>query len=115
MERESVLQKYSTGGAVSYIETYNMQKNIPAVVNLLKHFYETIVYAEINTESDVCGKCKHEGVMQLDKKTMKWTCPNCGNMDQATLSVVRRTCGYLGETDWTDGRKLDIVNRVKHI
>lgn len=115
MEREAVLQKYSTGGAVSYVETYNMQKNIPAVVNLLKHFYETIIYAEINTESDVCGKCKYEGVMQLDKKTMKWVCPNCGNMDQATLSVVRRTCGYLGETDWTDGRKLDIINRVKHI
>lgn len=115
MNREAVLQKYSTGGAVSYVETYNMQKNIPAVVKLIRHFYETIVYAEINTESDVCGKCKHEGVMELDKKTMKWKCPACGNMDQATLSVVRRTCGYLGETDWTDGRKHDIVNRVKHI
>ena len=112
---EAKLQNYSTGGAVSYVETYNMQKNVDAVIQLIQHIYETIIYAEINFESDVCGKCKYEGVMENDPETLEWVCPNCGNRDQSTLSVVRRTCGYLGETEWTDGRKLDILNRVKHL
>ena len=115
LDLEAKLQNYSTGGAVSYVETYNMQKNVDAVIQLIQHIYETIIYAEINFESDVCGKCKYEGVMDNDPETLEWVCPNCGNRDQSTLSVVRRTCGYLGETEWTDGRKLDILNRVKHL
>ena len=112
---ESKLQKYSTGGAISYVETVNMQKNVDAVLDIVKHIYETIMYAEINFESDVCGKCKYSGTMDNDPVTLNWVCPQCGNDDQETLSVVRRTCGYLGETEWTDGRKLDILNRVKHL
>ena len=115
LEIESKLQQYSTGGAVSYIETCNMSKNPEAGMAVVKDIYEKIMYAEINFEADVCGKCKYEGVMSNDPTTLKWFCPNCGNDDQTTLSVVRRTCGYLGETDWSDGRKLDILNRVKHI
>ena len=112
---ESKLQNYSTGGAVSYIETYNMKKNVPAIINVMQFMYENIIYAEVNSESDVCGCCGYEGTMQMDMETLQWYCPNCGNKDQASLSVVRRTCGYLGETYWTDGRKLDIINRVKHL
>lgn len=112
---ESELQKYSTGGAVSYVETHNMQKNTKALLEIIQYIYETIMYAEINFESDVCGKCKFTGVMDNDAKTLDWVCPQCGNRDQNTLSVVRRTCGYLSETIWTKGRKLDIINRVKHI
>lgn len=115
LEFESKLQQYSTGGAVSYVETVNMQKNVDAVLEIVKHIYETIMYAEINFESDVCGKCKYSGTMDNDPVTLNWVCPQCGNDDQETLSVVRRTCGYLGETEWTDGRKLDILNRVKHL
>lgn len=115
LEFESKLQQYSTGGAVSYVETVNMQKNVDAVLEIVKHIYETIMYAEINFESDVCGKCKYSGTMDNDPVTLNWICPQCGNDDQETLSVVRRTCGYLGETEWTDGRKLDILNRVKHL
>lgn len=112
---ESELQKYSTGGAVSYIETYNMQKNTEALLQVIQYIYETIIYAEINFESDVCGKCKYTGVMDCDSETLDWVCPNCGNREQETLSVVRRTCGYLSETMWNKGRKLDIINRVKHL
>lgn len=112
---ESKLQKYSTGGAVSYIETCNMQKNPDASMQIIKHIYNNIMYAELNFESDVCGKCRYEGVMFNNPSNLKWQCPQCGNDDQQSLSVVRRTCGYLGETEWTDGRKLDILNRVKHI
>lgn len=112
---ESGLQKYSTGGAVSYVETHNMQKNTDAILKVVQYIYETIMYAEINFESDVCGVCKYSGVMDSDPDTLDWVCPQCGNRDQKTLSVVRRTCGYLSETTWTKGRKLDILNRVKHL
>ena len=112
---EAKLQRYSTGGAVSYIETCNMHHNTEALLEVIKHMYDTIIYAEINFESDVCGKCQHTGTMDYDKETGLWVCPNCGNNDQLTLSVVRRTCGYLGETFWAEGRVLDIINRVKHI
>lgn len=112
---ESKLQRYSTGGAISYIETNPMHDNVEAVLKLYEHMYETIIYAEINFESDVCGVCKYSGVMDNDPETLDWVCPVCGNRDQSKLSVVRRTCGYLGETTWTKGRKLDILNRVKHL
>jgi ribonucleoside-triphosphate reductase len=115
LEVESILQAYSTGGAVSYIETYNMHKNLEALLQIVQYMYETIIYAEVNFESDVCGQCKYTGTMDNDPKTLEWVCPQCGNRDQNTLSVVRRTCGYLGETIWTEGRKLDILNRVKHL
>lgn len=112
---EGELQKYSTGGAVSYVETYNMSKNQEALLQVVQYMYETIMYAEVNFESDVCGECGYSGVMDNDPKTLEWVCPNCGNRNQDTLSVVRRTCGYLAETKWTPGRLLDILNRVKHL
>lgn len=115
LKLEGALQKYSTGGAVSYVETYNLSNNIPAVLKLIQVMYDEIMYAEINFEYDICGECKYEGVMDNDHDTLKWVCPQCGNNDQKTLSVVRRTCGYLGENEWTEARLRDILNRVKHI
>ena len=112
---EGALQRYSTGGAVSYVETHPLHNNVGAVLKLYEHMYETIIYSEINFESDVCGVCKYSGIMDNDPETLDWVCPVCGNRDQTKLSVVRRTCGYLGETTWTKGRKLDILNRIKHL
>ena len=112
---ESELMEYSTGGAVSYIEVNDLRNNIPAILEVFKHMYDTIIYSEINFESDVCGVCKYTGAMHADEKTLDWYCPQCGNNDQNSLSVIRRTCGYLGETIWSEGRKKDILNRVKHL
>ena len=115
LEIEGKLQNYSTGGAVSYVETYNMQKNPEALIQLVQFMYENIIYAEINFESDICGNCGYSGTMDNDPETLEWVCPQCGNRDQDSLSVVRRTCVYLGETKWTKGRLMDILNRVKHL
>lgn len=112
---EGELQKYSTGGNVSYVEVYNMEKNLDALEQIIDFMYDNNVYAEINSESDVCGVCKYTGAMENDPNTLNWVCPQCGNDNQDKLSVVRRTCGYLGETTWSKGRKLDILNRVKHL
>lgn len=89
---ESEFQKHSTGGAISYIETPNMQKNIPAVLEIIKYIYENIMYAEINTKSDYCQECGYTGEILIDE-TMNWYCPNCGNRDQTKMNVARRTCG----------------------
>lgn len=115
LELEGTLQDHSLGGVVSYVETYNMSKNLKALEQLINFMYIHNIYAEINFESDVCGKCHYNGVMEYDLDNDIWICPQCHNDDQSKLSVVRRTCGYLGENQWTKGRVLDILNRVKHL
>lgn len=94
---ESQFQSLSTGGAISYCETPNLQNNIPAVMEVIKFIYDNIMYAEINTKSDYCQVCGYDGEIQIvtDKGTGKlvWECPNCGNRDENKLNVARRTCG----------------------
>jgi ribonucleoside-triphosphate reductase len=115
LQLEGKLQRESLGGCVSYIETYNMSKNLKALEQVVDYIYDNDTYAEINFESDVCGKCGYNGVMEYNLNNEKWICPQCGNDNQNKLSVVRRVCGYLGENRWSKGRILDILNRVKHI
>ena len=115
---ESQFQELSPGGAVSYVEVPNMESNIPAVMTLLKHIYDNIMYAELNTKSDCCQKCGYTGEIQIvtdsDNKLV-WQCPNCGNKDQATMNVARRTCGYIGTQYWNQGRTQEIKERVLHL
>ena len=92
---ESQLQELSTGGNVSYVEVYNMEKNLEALEEVINFMYDNNIYAEINSESDVCGICHYTGAMEYDKETLDWVCPNCGNRDQEKLSVVRRSCGLI--------------------
>ena len=115
LELEGKFQSMSLGGCVSYVETYNMEKNLEALEQVVDFIYDNCIYAEFNFESDTCGKCLYSGVMQYDLDNDLWVCPQCGNNDQSKLSVVRRTCGYLGENVWSKGRILDILNRVKHL
>ncbi len=115
---ESEFQELSPGGAVSYVEVPNMENNIPAVMTLLKHIYNNIMYAELNTKSDFCQKCGYTGEIQIatdqDGKLV-WECPNCKNRDQATMNVARRTCGYIGTQYWNQGRTQEIKERVLHL
>lgn len=45
---EAQLQPLSPGGAISYIETPNMENNIEAVLTVIQYMYDKIMYAEIN-------------------------------------------------------------------
>ena len=111
---EATLQDHSLGGAVSYCETYSMQKNPEALLQVVQHIYENIMYGEINFESDTCGVCGLKGVKE--DVNGKWTCPQCGNNDIKQMSVCRRVCGYLSDDGtWNEGRTQDIINRVKHL
>ena len=114
---ESEFQELSPGGAISYVEVPNLQNNIPAVLALMTHIYETILYAELNTKSDYCQACGYDGEIGIVEEGGKliWECPNCGNRDQWTLNVCRRTCGYLGTQFWNQGRTAEIKDRVMHL
>lgn len=111
---ESQFHAISSGGAISYIETPNMGKNIDAVLNLIQFMYENVQYAEFNTKLDYCQVCNYDGEILFDKDK-GWYCPNCGNTDTDRMNIVRRTCGYLGENLWNEGRTEEITHRVMHI
>lgn len=115
---EAEFQKMSPGGAISYIEVPDMQKNIPAVLSVMKFIYENIMYAELNTKSDYCEVCGYDGEIAIKKDAsdkLVWECPNCGNRDQNRLFVTRRTCGYIGTQFWNQGRTQEIKDRVLHL
>ncbi|MDO5154663.1 MAG: anaerobic ribonucleoside-triphosphate reductase [Eubacteriales bacterium] len=115
---ESQFQKLSPGGAVSYVEVPNMQNNIDAVIAVMQHIYDNIMYAELNTKSDYCQKCGYDGEIKVSKSEngkLVWVCPNCGNHDQDTMNVARRTCGYIGTQFWNQGRTQEIQERVLHL
>ena len=111
---ESEFQKLSPGGAISYVETPNLQNNLEVVIQLIKFIYDNIMYAELNTKSDYCQKCGYDGEILIDEN-LEWYCPNCGNRDHNTLNVARRTCGYIGSNFWNKGRTQEIKERVLHI
>ncbi|MDD5998301.1 MAG: anaerobic ribonucleoside-triphosphate reductase [Lachnospiraceae bacterium] len=115
---EAKFQELSPGGAVSYVEVPNMQNNIDAVLSVMQHIYDNIMYAELNTKSDYCQKCGFDGEIQIasDKEgKLIWKCPNCGNTDEDTMNVARRTCGYIGTQFWNQGRTQEIKERVLHL
>ena len=114
---ESEFQRLSPGGAISYIEVPNMQDNLKAVVSVIQYIYENIMYAELNTKSDYCQCCGYDGEIKIveDDGKLVWECPNCGNRDQSTMNVARRTCGYIGTQYWNQGRTQEIKDRVLHL
>ena len=112
---ESEYQNISKGGAVSYVEVPNMEDNLEALSQIVEFMYDNIQYAEINTRcGDVCGNCGYQGEINTDENGV-WTCPNCGCQDRDKLTVVRRTCGYIGSTFWNKGKTEEISSRVYHI
>lgn len=71
-----------------------MQNNIQAVLSVMRHIYNTILYAELNTKSDYCMECGYDGEIEIvedENGKLIWKCPNCGNTDQDKMSVARRT------------------------
>ena len=116
---EAELQKLSPGGAISYIETPNMENNVDAILSVIKYIYDNIMYCEINAELDWCHCCGSTGTIKMirneDGKFI-WHCDQCGNEDLNKMNVVRRVCGYLGNANFmAQGRMGDIHDRVKHI
>ena len=114
---EAQFQHLSPGGAISYIEVPNMQSNLEAVLAVMRFIYDNIIYAELNTKSDYCQECGFDGEIEIveDDGKLIWRCPNCGNTNQDTMNVARRTCGYIGTQYWNQGRTQEIKERVLHL
>ena len=114
LKLESEFQKLSPGGAISYVETPNLENNLDVVLEVIEYIYNNIMYAELNTKSDYCQECGYTGEILIDDN-LEWYCPNCGNRDHSKLNVDRRTCGYIGANFWNKGRTQEIKERVIHI
>lgn len=114
---ESEYQALSPGGAISYIETSDMNNNIPAVMEVIKYIYDNIMYAELNTKSDYCQVCGYDGEIKIvdEDGNLEWECPNCKNRDKDKMNVARRTCGYIGTNFWNPGRTSEINDRFVHL
>lgn len=115
---EAQFQKLSPGGAISYVEVPNMMNNIDAILAVIEHIYNNIMYAELNTKSDFCQVCGYSGEIQIiedENSKLVWECPCCGNRDQEKMNVARRTCGYIGTQFWNQGRTQEIRERVLHL
>ena len=111
---ESQFQAISSGGAISYVEIPNMRHNLTALAEVVQYIYDNIQYAEFNTKSDYCQVCGFDGEIIINDD-YQWQCPNCGNTDQTRMNVTRRTCGYLGENYWNEGKTKEIKARVMHL
>lgn len=114
---ESKFQELSLGGSISYIECSDLTQNKEAVLNIMKFMYENIMYAELNTKSDFCQVCSYDGEIKIidEDNTLIWECPNCKNRDQDKMNVARRTCGYIGNNFWNEGRTEEIKDRFVHL
>ena len=118
LSKEAQFQKLSPGGAISYVEAPDLQNNIPAVIEVMRHIYNTILYAEINIKSDYCQNCGFDGeikIIENEDGELDWECPNCGCQDHNLLNVARRTCGYIGSDFWNQGRTEEIKDRFVHL
>lgn len=113
LDIESEFQELSAGGAISYIETPNMTKNVEAVLTVIKHIYEKIMYAEINTMTSYCHVCGCTDIQMGDN--LKFHCPQCGNDDYNKMNVALRICGYISTNPFNEGRAEDIHDRVYHL
>lgn len=113
LDIESEFQELSAGGSISYIETPNMTKNIEAVLEVIKHIYDSIMYAEINTMTSYCHECGCTDIKMGDD--LKFHCPQCGNDDFNKMNIALRICGYISTNPFNEGRAQDIHDRVYHL
>ena len=111
---ESQFQTISKGGCISYCEIPHVGKNLKALEEMVKFIYDNIQYAEFNTKSDYCHECGFDGEIIINAEG-QWECPQCGNKDHSKMNVTRRTCGYLGENFWNEGKTKEIGSRVLHL
>lgn len=115
---EAEFQLLSPGGAISYIETANLNDNVEAVLAVIQYIYDHIMYAELNTKSDFCQVCGYDGeisIVENDDGKLVWECPNCKNRNKSKMNIARRTCGYIGTNDFNQGRTQEIKDRYVHL
>lgn len=97
LDIESRLNHYSSGGLISFVELGDMTKNLEALESIVTYAYDKTPFLGISTISDRCLKCGYIGeIHNVENSDFNFKCPNCGNEDKDSLSVIRKLCGYLG-------------------
>ena len=94
-----------------------MRDNTKAIIELIKFIYDHTMYAEINTKLDWCQKCGYEGEIDIkgERGNYYFECPQCGNIDEKSMNITRRVCGYLSTNSFNVGRLDEIKHRVIHL
>ena len=112
---ESNYHTLSSGGHISYAEFPNVRNNLKGLESVWDYALDALDYFGTNTPSDKCLECNFEGELKATAKGFE--CPNCGNHDSGKMSVIRRTCGYLGSPNargFNHGKQIEVTRRVKH-
>ena len=118
LEVEAKFQRLSKGGAISYIESANLENNLEAALTIIQYIYDHIMYAEINTKSDYCHECGWDREIFIEEDEsgkLIWKCPNCGNTDRDRMNIARRVCGYISAQNFNQGRTAEIKDRYVHL
>lgn len=113
---ESGFDFISSGGNIGYVETPNLKNNMKGLEALIDYGYQNIHYFGINQPVDKCLKCGFHGEFKATAEGFE--CPDCGNMEEGTINVIRRVSGYLSAPNsrpFNKGKMQEVVQRVKHI
>ena len=113
---EHIYHSIASGGHISYSEYPDMKNNLEALESCVDYAMERCNYIGTNTPVDKCFECGYDGEFTATKDGYK--CAKCGNKDPETISVIRRTCGYLGNVGsipYIHGKQCEVINRVKHV
>lgn len=116
IEFEQPYPKYANGGFITYCEFDSLVNNPEALEAVWDYAYERVPYFGTNTPTDKCLECGYEGEFAATNNGFQ--CPNCGNRNPKTSSVIRRCCGYLSEPSqrpFNVGKQKEVLSRVKHM
>ena len=116
LDFEEQYPQFATGGFICTGEYPNMKHNLSALEQAWDYSYTRVPYYATNTPIDSCYKCGFTGEFKC--KSKGFVCPNCGNHESDTISVIRRVCGYLGAPDarpFIEGKQKEVMQRVKHV
>lgn len=116
IEFEQPYPKYANGGFITYCEFDSLVNNPEALEAVWDYAYERVPYFGTNTPTDKCLECGYEG--EFAATNHGFQCPNCGNRNPKTSSVIRRCCGYLSEPSqrpFNVGKQKEVLSRVKHM
>lgn len=95
-----------------------MNKNLEAMEEIIRYAYDKTHFLGISSISDKCLVCNYDGeILTKQNSDFEFQCPNCGNDNPMTLSIIRKLCGYCGsifERPCVSGKMKEIKNRVNH-